>query len=838
MRLSDSNPDPADLFLLARSMPEDQRSVLLESLSPATRDEVVSLLKHDSTPHPLLAGFAEPVDWGQAWSPEQVGGYRILRRIGEGATGVVFEAADELLNRRLAIKVLLPGRLSSGALRRFDREARVLASLNHPGIARIVGTGTVREGRFAFPYFVMEFAEGQRLDKALASMPNPQRYEILARVCDAVQHAHHKGIIHRDLKPSNILVDQAGVLRVLDFGIARLLGDDDSERSTHTGEILGTPPYLAPEQARGDRHATDSRCDVYAMGVMLREIASEPGKAISLDLAAVIARATSERPEDRYTHASDLAGDLRCLARHEPVSARRYGVIGRMASFARRHKTVVAGLLVLAASTAAAMWQAHRANAGFAALRDINFLLGPAPINARLDPARCTALVKSVHDLDLGDPIERAGVFASLGSFIMQCGPSQASDAAELLREAYSIRKQYLPAGDQRIEHTKVLYASALVRAGKSEDSERVARELLNEATYPTVANSIYSMTLLVLCESLRNQGRYQEAIGYLTPLAEEGSIKRLPGMYILGECQMRVGNYAAAKQLFEEVNRHLTGYSIESGLYFQNRCMMANLSILADGDCGAPERLLQAVYQCETDVGDLDWVLTLALAAGSHWALGEFDKAEAVLNSPKLARFASDMSSLGGAVLEAQNIRGVLLRDQERWDESEPILRSVLARRTMTLGESHLTSINSMVNLAKLLVRRPEPSRENLAEARRLIETALAKRRRIHGDGVAETLEAEALAGECMVVAGEHEEGLHMIRNTLARRAEEIEGNWIADLVGDSYVRALIRAGRPEEATRFLKAEHDSAMAKLGPAHLVTIRRGNRLGLLGTPHR
>lgn len=838
MQFNEPSSDPAELFLLARSLSDRAREDFLGRLPEPARTEVLSLLRHDATPHPLLAGFGEPVDWSQAWSPDQIGGHKIVRRIGEGSTGVVFEAIDEPLGRRLAIKTLLPGRLSSGALRRFDREARVLASLNHPGIARIIGVGAIREGRFTFPYLVMEYADGVRLDSSLAAMPLPQRLETLARVCDAVQHAHHKGIIHRDLKPSNILVDQAGTPRVLDFGIARLLSDDDSERSTLTGEILGTPPYLAPEQASGDRGSVDSRCDVYAVGVMLREIVQEPGRSLGGDLAAVIAKATAARPDDRYTNASDLAADLRHLIRREPVSARNYDVLSSLVSFARRHKALVAGLFVLAASTGAALWQAHRASAGFAALRDINLLLGPAPTNTKIDQERSAALVKSVHELDLGGPIERAGIYTALGNFLMQCGPAQAQDAAELLSEAYKLRKSHLPADDPRVELAKALYANALLRAGKIVDAERVSSELLREATYPSVTNSVYGTTLLIFCESLRNQGRYQEAIEHLTPLAAEGSVRRLPGMYILGECHMRVGNYAAAKQLFEEVNRHLSGYSIESGLYFQNQCMMANLSLLTDGDCAASERLLREVTQCETEVSDMDWLLALAVAAGNHWAMGEFDKAEVVLNSPKLLRLASDMSLASGAALEAQNIRGVLRRDQGRWDEAESILRSVLARRTLSYGESNPSTTNSMVNLAMLLIRRNDATEQNIAEARRLIDSALVKRRFIHGDGVAETLEVEALLGECMVAAGEQEVGLRKIRDVLDSRSEKLEGNWIADLVDDCYARALMRSGRKADALRFLTSEYDRAMSMLGPTHLVTIRRSNRLQALSIAHK
>jgi serine/threonine protein kinase len=206
-------------------------------------------------------------------TPEALGGYRILRLLGMGGMGVVYEAEQEMPQRKVALKVVR-GELATPALRkRFELEAHILGRLTHPGIARIYEAGTDCESLF----FAMELIDGKPLDEfaRLRGLDNAARLELLARVCDAVHHAHVKGIIHCDLKPANVLVGDDGQPRVLDFGIARIVDPDCAlTGATLTGQIVGTPAYMSPEQTSVLPDALDARSDIYTLGAIGYELLS------------------------------------------------------------------------------------------------------------------------------------------------------------------------------------------------------------------------------------------------------------------------------------------------------------------------------------------------------------------------------------------------------------------------------------------------------------------------------------------------------------------------------------------------------------------------------------
>jgi non-specific serine/threonine protein kinase/serine/threonine-protein kinase len=199
--------------------------------------------------------------------------YRVVRVLGEGGMGRVYEAEQDNPRRTVALKVIRPGLASEFLLKRFAREAQILGRLHHPGIAQVYDAGVAEGGR---PYFVMELIAGVPLDQYARehALDARGRLELVARVCDAVQHAHERGVIHRDLKPSNILVEPSGQPRVLDFGVARAtdLGLTAGGGRTETGQLIGTLLYMSPEQASGDPSAVDPRGDVYALGVILYEL--------------------------------------------------------------------------------------------------------------------------------------------------------------------------------------------------------------------------------------------------------------------------------------------------------------------------------------------------------------------------------------------------------------------------------------------------------------------------------------------------------------------------------------------------------------------------------------
>jgi tetratricopeptide (TPR) repeat protein/predicted Ser/Thr protein kinase len=342
---------------------------------------------------PDLSTSPVPPAEGKPRLPERVGRYRVLRLLGEGGMGAVYEAQQDNPRRTVALKVIRPGLLSPALLKRFAYEAHILGLLHHPGIAQIYDAGVAEDGQ---PFFAMELIRGLPLDEyaRLRSLTLPARLELLARVADAVQHAHEQGVIHRDLKPANILVDEAGQPRVLDFGVARVTGADllTSAERTRTGQLIGTLSYMSPEQVAADPTALDARSDVYALGVILFELLAgrlpyrlegltlpaaarlireqEPARLGALeprlrgDVETIVARALEKEPPRRYPSAAELAEDVRRHLWHEPIRARPPSALYQLGKFARRHKALVvataAFLVVLLAAGAVAGWQALR----------------------------------------------------------------------------------------------------------------------------------------------------------------------------------------------------------------------------------------------------------------------------------------------------------------------------------------------------------------------------------------------------------------------------------------------------------------------------------------------
>jgi tetratricopeptide (TPR) repeat protein len=319
--------------------------------------------------------------------PSQIGRYRIRRLIGEGGMGVVYEAEQDNPRRTVALKVLKAGFVSPKLLRRFDLESRALGRLQHPGIAQIHEAGTADTGIGPQPYFAMEFIEGVPVTEYAEQhgLSTRQRLEMVAKIAEAVQHAHQRGLIHCDLKPANILVDKASQPKILDFGVARTLdADAQPANRTDAGRLVGTLAYMSPEQVLADPLAVDTRSDVYSLGVLLYELLAgrlpysfgrtlpETIHAISDeaptrlgrinnrysgDIETIVAKAMEKDKTRRYGSAVEFAADITRYIRDEPIVARPPTAMYRLRKFSRRHRALVAGIaavfIVLAAGIAA-----------------------------------------------------------------------------------------------------------------------------------------------------------------------------------------------------------------------------------------------------------------------------------------------------------------------------------------------------------------------------------------------------------------------------------------------------------------------------------------------------
>jgi WD40 repeat protein/predicted Ser/Thr protein kinase len=384
------------LFDEAADLPPAERSAFLDSAcagDAALRAEIESLLACDAdcpedagiegllksplvrSSEPTLLGADESSP--AAWPPgpsRRVGRYRILRRIAEGGMGTVYEAEQDSPRRIVALKVVRPGLTSDAFLKRFTHEAEILGRLQHPGIAQVFEAGLADDGQ---PFFAMEFIHGLPLDEYARrhGLDLSARVALLSRVCDAVQHAHDRGVIHRDLKPANILVEESGQPKVLDFGVAHVTDADllTGAGLTKTGQLLGTPNYMSPEQVTANPDAIDRRADVYALGMILFELLAhrlpyqlencplaeiarlileeDPPRLGSInpelrgDVETIVAKALEKDRARRYPSAAELAADLRRWLAHEPILARPPSALYHLRQFARRHKAMVGGVL-------------------------------------------------------------------------------------------------------------------------------------------------------------------------------------------------------------------------------------------------------------------------------------------------------------------------------------------------------------------------------------------------------------------------------------------------------------------------------------------------------------
>ena len=611
-----------ELFHTAEALPAADRTAWLAEAcgaDEALRREVEALIEASGDDHleRAVSGAVEELRAAQPApaSPDTISGYRILRRLGEGGMGIVYEAEQVNPRRTVALKVLRSARHASGHARRlFEREAQALARLRHPGIATIFESGVAEDG---LPYLVMELVTGQPLDewiKAQGPVRTLRKQDVegplrlFRAICDAVTYAHLNGVIHRDLKPSNIIVADLGatstfeagaaqrpLVKILDFGLARITDDRDGEShyETQTAMVQGSLPYMSPEQAQGSRHV-DLRTDIYALGVLLywmltrqhpyldgsqglvetlRLIETAPPRRFGhwtrkydADLEAIVLKAIEKDPERRYASVAGLAGDLDRYLSDQPILARPPSTIYQLRMLVRRNRAGFAGIMaaavLLVAFSVTTAVQARRiglerdrANQEAATAANVSDFLvdlfrqtNPTQAKGELTARDLLEAGRKRVNEELADQPElRARLLDRIGSAYTVIGPL--SEAESAYEESLRIRNEAFGEGTRGSVDTWDGLAMCYFNQGRHQDSVRAARRALEiEERHVGAKDAGLAGLLSSLAQSLSAMGDTQGALEAIRRATEIDRVNERTGTAEAGERQETLGSILRQK--------------------------------------------------------------------------------------------------------------------------------------------------------------------------------------------------------------------------------------------------------------------------------------------------
>ncbi len=778
---------------------------------------------------------------GSALRPLRVGRYTILETLGEGGMGVVYLAEQQQPRRQVALKLIRPGIASRHLLRRFEHEADILAQLQHPGIAQVYEAGvaevvygpaqtpaadappptrdagdlrtrTHSDAHVApaaasppvepgdpnrkhiavgdpQPFFAMEYVRGEPLhDYAKRrQLDLRSRLELIANICDAVQHAHMKGVIHRDLKPGNILVAEqpSAIPKILDFGVARMTDSDVQSVTLQTdvGQLVGTIPYMSPEQIAGDSSRLDTRSDVYALGVityqllagrlpldvsarslaeaarMVREeepprLSSAAGLGVPCrsfrgDIDTIVGKALEKDRERRYGSAAELAADLRRYLRDEPIIARPPSRGYQFRKFAKRNKALVGGVagvvLALAIGTIVSVWfafgqaRARKAAQAQATIAEAttNFLI--EDILGAVDPSRSLG-----RDMSVREALDRAVEKLEAGALADQ--PVVEAAVRSAIGDTYISLSAY----DQAERHLTRCLDLRRASLGERHADTLVAMNSLG-ILYLNWNRYEQAEPLLVRAAALR-----REVLGTQDRFTL-GSMNNLANLYYAR------GKYAEAEPIYRELTELGPKLLGEDDRYTLN--FIANLARLLQrlDRYDEAEPLGRRVLEIRTRVlGERhpDTLVSMNNLAVMYRAWGKLDQAEP-LQARVLELRREVLGPEHGDTISTQHNLAGLYADQGRYSEAEPLLLEVIEVRERTLGPDHERTLNSRYALAELYV-----DQQRCPDAEPLLVRVADGRRRLLGEQHLSTLETMHRLAQCQMARQDYAAAEPLLRH------------------------------------------------------------------------
>ena len=789
---------------------------------------------------------------GEADEPGQIGPYQTVRQLGYGGMGTVFlaERIDGQFERQVALKLIKQGPYSKAVESRFLHERQILARLQHPNIAQLYDGGVTADGR---PYFVMEYVRGQAITDYCKAhqLAIKERLALFLQVCDALQYAHQNLVVHRDVKPSNILVTEAGVVKLLDFGIAKVLSGAGEGAITQLGLPALTPDYAAPEQVEGG--AITTATDVYSLGVLLYELLSgqrpyrvegvsmsewvrvicetEPPppslmvaqkhdaagtetaqalglqRALSGDLDTILLKTLRKQPERRYSSIEALARDVRRYLDGLPILARRDTLGYRLGKFALRHRLGVGALVLVVVLVSGFTWRTvverNRAQVSAAQANEVSdFLVDLFAMSDPLsiDEVRGDTTAVRVFLERGASQIEalsgQAEVQAMLRGVLGRVykGLGEYEEAEHFLRVALEQRQALY--GEQSLEVAEGMYdLGQLLRIWSGAASRNREGNVYGEA------EDLFRSAL-----ALRKAQLGEEHVTVAETLNNLAVILREQGNYAESEAMFREVLVLWKKSVGDEdrftatVRNNLAAVLREQGNYAESEAMFREALVLWRKSVGNEHP--------EIAVG-LENLANVQYRQG-HYAEAEATHREVLVLRKKL------LGPEHSEVASSLNNLALVLSEQGHYAEAEAMFREALVLWRKTLGDEHFNIAASLNNLAEAL-----REQGHLAEAGAMFSEVLALLKRLLGEDHPHVATVLGNLADVRYKQGHLTEAEAMFSEVLALRRQRLDKDH-PDIAAalNNLAEVLSEQGRLAEAEAMFREALASWRKSLGDEH------------------
>src|ERR1051326_3505344 len=825
----------AEIYDAVCDLPVTERAGFLEdacSGDAALRSEIESLLaQHVSAEGPLEQVAAEVE---KAYPhPVSIGRYRILRLIGEGAMGAVYEAAQDHPRRMVALKILKSAMAAPGLSRRFALESEAMGRLQHPGVARIYEAGIDETPLGPQPYFAMELIHGLPLiDYAnREKLDTRQRLELVNRICEGVEHAHRNGVIHRDLKPANILVDETGQPKILDFGVRDMTVDDPGATShTSLGDLVGTMAYMSPEQFLGDPALVDARSDIYALGVILFELLAgrrpyelprsaveaarivreqEPAsldgvdKEYRDDLETIVNKALEKDKARRYGSAGGLAADIRRHLAHEPILAKTPSAAYQARKFIRRHRALVSAaaavFTVLLAGIAVSTVEAVRANRQ----RDRALL--------------AEQVAKAVNDFLQNDLLAQASARAQAGTRAAPDPDLKVRTALDRAAARIAGKFDFQPVVEASIRRTIGLaYLDMNLFAEAQPQLERTVelRRRALGAEHPDTLASLdelgqlynvqakYSLAESVLQQVLTARRR-------IVGTSHEATLETMSNLVLVFSYKGEDERAAPMRAEVMANDRRLRGERDPATFSVMDSLGTVYLRLGRYEEATALHERVVEIARSVEGAEHPDTLNAMHDLAVGYRSLGKYAEATQLL----LAVLDARQRGSGESHWETQNTRFALAtsyRAQGRYAEAEKLIHTAVEELTRSLGAEHPLTLQCLQGLGEVYRQQ-----RRFREAEPIFLRLLDARRRILGLENRYTAETIAALGELNLERTTYREAETLLREAVRIRRLKRPNSWETYYTECMLGAAETELGKLPEARTLLASAYDGLVQR-----------------------